>query len=149
MSVAVPVNQVGTNNTYNLRVDLSEAEGEVRAEYQEETTAALFGYIEEMARTDADLREDEAQLIRLRQCSTANSRQQQNAELVGRRIRNIGDEFMEQFLRDQRMKSIVDECIEDKDGNPSAQTTYDHFCEVVKLVFECDENGIGKGLNKY
>lgn len=144
MAVSISVNQVGTNNTLDIQLDLGDAADRVTRENQEYTTAALFGFMEERARIDMDLREDEAQHIRLRQVNSTNSDQQSNAELVGRRIREMGDEFMILFAKDQDITDMVKQDIEDSDGTASPQRVFLHFCEVVSDVFDCDENGVGK-----
>ncbi len=49
--------------------------------------------------------------LRLRQVSdsdTASGQKQKQAELVGKRIRAIGDEFMAQFLSEPGMKDLVE-----------------------------------------
>lgn len=141
MAVAITVNQVGTQNSVNLQLDLGDAAGKVSTENHVETTAALLGFMDESARTDEDLPEDQAQLIRLK---GNGGNQHKKAEMVGRRIQCIADEFIVQFRRDPQMNAIVDECTVDVDGNPSPQSASQHFFEVVKSVFECDENGVGE-----
>lgn len=141
MALAITVNQVGTQNSVNLQLDLGDAAGKVSTENHVETTAALLGFMDESARTDEDLPEDQAQLIRLK---GNGGNQHKKAEMVGRRIQCIADEFIVQFRRDPQMNAIVDECTVDVDGNPSPQSASQHFFEVVKRVFECDENGVGE-----
>lgn len=149
MAVSIAVNQIGTGTTFNIQLSVDEETERVSEEEQRDTMAALFGFIDEKARSDMDLREEEETSLRLRQVSdsdTASGQKQKQAELVGKRIRAIGDEFMAQFLSEPGMKDLVEASMEDTDGNPSPQSTYDHFCAVVKNVFECDVNGIAKKI---
>ena len=144
MSLAITVNQVGTQNRVSLQLNLGDTVGQVRDEEHEETTAAALGFMNESARLDEDLSEDQAQSIRLSGTSSEGGRKHKKAECVGKRIRTIADEFMEHFEEDPKFRNIVDECTVDAHGNPSTQSAFEHFCDVVKSVFECDENGIGE-----
>ena len=141
MALAITVNQVCTQNRVDLKLDLGDSAGQVNAENHVETTAALLGFMDESARTDEDLPEDQAQLIRLK---GNGGNRHKKAELVGKRIQCIADEFIVQFRKDPQMNAIVDECTVDTHGNPSPQSASQHFFEVVKSVFECDENGVGE-----
>ena len=42
-----------------------------------------------------------------------------------------------------QVDEVVQSCIEDAHGRPSTTVAYEHFRDVVKNVFECDENGVG------
>ena len=144
MSLAITVNQVGTQHRVNLQLNLGDTAGQVRDEEHEETTAAALGFMNESARLDEDLSEAQAQSIRLSGISSEGGHNHAKAECVGKRIRAIADEFMEHFEKDPKIRDMVDECTVDAHGNPSTQSAFQHFCEVVMGVFECDENGVGK-----
>ena len=60
MSLAITVNQVGTQHRVNLQLNLGDAAGQVRDEEHEETTAAALGFMNESARLDEDLSEAQA-----------------------------------------------------------------------------------------
>ena len=144
MSLAITVNQVGTQHRVNLQLNLGDAAGQVRDEEHEETTAAALGFMNESARLDEDLSEAQAQSIRLSGISSEGGHKHAKAECVGKRIRTIADEFMDDFEKDPKIRNIVDECTVDAHGNPSTQSAFEHFCEVVMGVFECDKNGVGE-----
>lgn len=152
MSVTLPLKQIGRQKAYELRLELYEAaEGVTRSE-QRNTTAALLGFLDERARTSAELSDEQVQSMRYRQkgvvldeaISVEEKDTLKNAELVGRRLRDLGDEYMELLTRDTDFASSTEFYVVGDKEKSAAQRAAEHFCEVVNLVFECNEHGVGK-----
>ena len=138
MSLAITVVQFRTQNSVNLQLDLGDAAGQVRDEEHGQTTAAALGFINETARLDEDLSEDQSQTIRLSRTSTDEGHDYTDAEDVGKRIVSITNEVMARYHMDPKIRGTAWKIA------GSAQNAFQHFCEVVKQVFECDEKGVGE-----
>lgn len=152
MSVSLPLKQIGRQRAYELRLELYEAAEGVSRSEQRSTTAALLGFLDERARTGAELSDEQVQSMRYRQkgeavdgaISVEEKETLKCAELVGRRLRDIGDEYMDLLARDTDFVSTVEYCVVGDREKSAAQRAADHFCEVVNLIFECNEHGVGK-----
>ena len=138
MSLAITVVQFGTQNNVNLQLDLGDTAGQVRDEEHRQTTAAALGFINETARLDEDLSEDQSQTIRLSRTSSDEGHEYTDAEDVGKRIVSITNELMARYHKDPKIRGTAWNIA------GSIQNAFQHFCEVVKQVFECDENGVGE-----
>ena len=144
MSVSIPLKKIDGRATYELRLDLREAEGSVSSLEQHSTAAALLGFFDEKARTDQDLSQELTQHLRYRRDDETGeergveaAERQENikyAELMGRRIRDIGDEFMVQIYRNPRLSALVDSMVDESAEKSAAQNAYEHFCEVANIL---------------
>ena len=144
MSVSIPLKKIDGRATYELRLDLGEAAGSVSSLEQHSTTAALLGFFDEKARTDQDLSEERTQHLRYRRddetggergVEAAERRENiRYAELMGRRLRDIGDEFMMQIYSDPRFSAMVDSMVDESEEKSAAQNAFEHFCEVANTV---------------
>jgi hypothetical protein len=148
--VSIPLKQVDGHATYQLRLDLGEAAQNVSNVEQHSTTAALLGYLDEKARADEDLSEEHMQNLRYRHDGVSSEARAEGtehcesvkcAELMGRRLRDIGDEYMWQIYRDPQLSSYVDSMVNESGEKSAAQNAFEHFCEVVNIVLQCDESG--------
>ena len=143
MSLAITVVQFGTQNRFKLQLDLEDTTGQVRDEEPEQTAAAALSFINETARLDEDLSEDQAQTIRLSSRSSDKDQECTDAENVGKRIVSFTDQLMERYHKDPKIRDTVWKIVS------SPQNAFNHFCEVVKHVFECDGNGVGECMAIY
>ena len=152
MWVSIPLKQVDGRGTYQLRLDLGEAAQQVSRVEQHGTVAAVLGYLDEKARADEDLSEEHMQNLRYRHDSESSEAQVEGtehresikrAELMGRRLRDIGDEFMWQIYRDPQLSSYVDSMVDETGEKSAAQNAFEHFCEVVGIILQCNESGGG------
>ena len=150
LSVSIPLKQIGRQDAYELQLELHEANEHVSHVEQRGTTAALLGFLDEKARLDRELSEERTQYMRYRQDTNekrAVSSEREairHAELFGRKIRDIGDEFMQDMLRDSHIVSFVQDMVEPSEKKSATETAFDHFCEVVNVLFECNDSGVGK-----
>lgn len=138
-TTALTLQEVVSGKTYDVAV----AETGVSREDEVTTAAALLGFIDEKVRNDTLLRDDQAEKLRLRLAGDTDASQAE-AERVGKRIRDIGDEFIEILRRDAEVEEIVNTIVTDTDGNETPEMAYNHFCLVVRGVFECGTDGLGK-----
>ena len=154
MWVSVPLKQVDGGGSYELRLELDEAGASVSSAQQLSTTAALLGYFDEMARTDQELSEERTQFLRYRrdESETGDVLEEEekeaqesarSAELMGRRVRDIGDEFMVQLYGNPRLSSMVDAMVTESRERSASKTAFEHFCEAVNILLGCDEFGAG------
>ena len=161
MLVSIPLTQVGGRETHELRLELGEEAGvNVSSVQQRSTAAALLGYFDEKARTDQELSEERTQHLRYRQqdveagsTSDAAAGEEKDtqtslksAELMGRRVRDIGDEFMAQIYQDPRLSSYVDSMVNRSEDKSATQSAFNHFCEVANILLQCNESGIGEDM---
>lgn len=152
MSVSFPLKQIGRQRPYELRLELYEAAEGVSSSEQRTTTAALLGFLDEKARTSVELSDEQVQSMRYSQrgvavdegISVEEKEKLKCAELVGRRLRGIGDEYMELLTREREFASSVEYYVMGSEEKTAAQRAAQHFCEVVNMVFECNEQGVGK-----
>ena len=156
--VSIPLEQIGSRDAFELQLDLHEAAEGVTIVQQRSTAAALLGYFDEKARSDRELSEERTQHMRYRQeesdGGTEGSQKEKEqketvkyAELMGRRIRDIGDEYMDQIYRDPTMGSYVESMVTPSEEKSAAQNTFEHFCEVANILLECNDYGAGTFLN--
>ena len=152
MWVSIPLKKVDGYGTYQLRLDLGDAAQQVSRVEQRSTVAAVLGYLDEKARADEDLSEEHMQSLRYRQDGESSEAQVEGtehcesikpAELMGRRLRDIGDEFMSQIYRDPQLSTYVDSMMNETGEKSAAQNAFEHFCEVVNILLNCDETGAG------
>ena len=153
VTVSIPLRRVGGRGAFELRLELGEAGANVSAVQQHSTAAALLGYMDEKARSDQELSQERSQHLRYRQdeapgdealAGEEDRESVRAAELMGRRVRDIGDEYMAQMYRDPRTSSFIENIVRvDGDSASSAQTAFTHFCEVVNVILQCDECGAG------
>ena len=151
--MSISVKQVDGPRSYELRLDLGEAGVNVSSMQQRSTAAALLGYFDEKARTDQELSDERTHHLRYRQDAQAGGETTEkggeqeasvsSAELMGRRIRDIGDEFMARIYTNPRLSSYVDRIVNEEEGQTDTQGPFEHFCEVVNIVLQCDETGEG------
>lgn len=147
--MSITLKQVDGQRSYELRLDLDEAGVNVSNVQQLSTAAALLGYFDEKARTDQDLSDERMRHLRYRRAGSdaaerrAEEASVSSAELMGRRIRDIGDEFMAQIYTNPRMTSYVDRIVDGEGEQSTAQSAFCHFCEVVNILLQCDESGTG------
>ena len=138
MATALTVQEVVSGNTYDVAV----AQTGVSREEEVTTAAAFLGFIDEKVRNDVLLTDDQSEKLRLRLSGHTNANQAE-AEQVGKRIRDIGDEFIKILRKDAEVEGIVNSIVADTDGNETPETAYDHFRMVVRGVFECTADGRG------
>ena len=150
VTVSIPLRQAGGRGTLELRLELGEDGASVSAVQQRSTAAALLGFMDEKARSDQELSEESSQHLRYRQdeaSGLAGEEERESvraAEMMGRRMRDVGDEFMAQMYRDSRTSSFIDDIVRVEANNASAvRTAFTHFCEVVNIILQCDESGAG------
>lgn len=151
--VSIPLRQVGGGGSYELRLELGEAGVNVSSVQQVSTTAALLGYFDEKARTDQELSEERTQYLRYRRDDSeashvlveekADRESVKSAELMGRRVRDIGDEFMEQMYSNPRMSAMVDAIVTESRDKSASQNAFEHFCQAVNVILGCNESGEG------
>ncbi|CAI8008396.1 hypothetical protein GBAR_LOCUS5753 [Geodia barretti] len=148
VTVSIPLRQAGGRGTLELRLELGEDGASVSAVQQRSTAAALLGFMDEKARSDQELSEESSQHLRYRQdeaSGLAGEEERESvraAEMMGRRMRDVGDEFMAQMYRDSRTSSFIDDIVRVEANNASAvRTAFTHFCEVVNIILQCDESG--------
>ena len=157
VTASIPLRQVGGRGALELRLELGEDGASVSAVQQRSTAAALLGFMDEKARCDQELSEETSQHLRYRQdeASPGLEREEEResvraAEMMGRRVRDIGDEFMVQMYRDPRTSSFIDDIVTAEARNVSAvQSAFSHFCEVVNIILQCDELGAGIMFSRY
>lgn len=152
MSVYISLKQVDGRGIHELQLELSEAAESVSSLEQRSTAAALLGYFDEKARTDQDLGEERTRHLRYRQrdeTSEAGEEESErkesvtNAELMGRRVRDIGDEYMDQIYRNPQLGSYVDSMVNETAEKTAAQNAFEHFCEVASILLDCNDYGAG------
>ena len=152
MSLTVPLKPVGRQGSYEIRLELQEAASGVSRTERRSTTAALLGFLDEKARSDSELSEEHAQSMRYRQAdvgetttSVAEEESLRFAELIGRRVRDIGDEYLDQLTSDPHFVSSVHYLVEGEVTNQSERAS-EQFCEMVTSLFEVNEDGVGKDV---
>ena len=150
MTVSIPLSRVGGRRALELRLELGEAGASVSAVQQRSTAAALLGFMDEKARSDQELSEENSQHLRYRQDEASGVERDEErenvraAEMMGRRVRDIGDEFMVQIYGNPRTSSFIDDIVRaDSDNVSAVQRAFSHFCEVVNIILQCDEAGAG------
>ena len=152
--VSIPLEQIGSRDAFELQLDLHEAAEGVTIVQQRSTAAAFLGYFDEKARSDRELSEERTQHMCYRQeesdGGTEGSQEEKEqketvkyAEIMGRRIRDIGDEYMDQIYRDPTMGSYVESMVTPSEEKSAAQNTFEHFCEVSNILLECNDYGAG------
>lgn len=141
MATALTVQEVVSGKKYDVRI----ADIGVSHENEVTTAAAFLGFIDEKVRNDSVLRDDQAEKLRLRLAGdTRVSCHIDEAVLVGKRIRDIGDEFLEILRKDAEVESIINSSVTDMNGNETPEAAYLHFSQVVRGVFGCAADGVGK-----
>ena len=63
MSLSVEVKHVRSHSAFNLDLDLGEEGASLSEEQRQDTSAALFGYLKEKARSDRDLSVADAETL--------------------------------------------------------------------------------------
>ena len=141
MATALTVQEVVSGKKYDVQI----AETGVSHENEVTTAAAFLGFIDEKVRNDSVLRDDQAEKLRLRLAGDAGSSSRiDEAMSVGKRIRDIGDEFIEILRKDAEVEGIINSCVTDTNGNETPEAAYVHFAQVVRGVFVCGADGVGE-----
>lgn len=174
IGLTIPLRRVGTRGVIELRLELGEEADDVTPLQQHSTAAALFGFMDEKARSDLELSQERSQHLRYTQeeCSSSSTssaisasggEQEEEerecvraAELMGRRVRDIGDEFMEQIYTNPRTSAMIDNIVrqdsrdwggagsQSQSGTSSSNSAFNHFCEVVNIILGRDDVGNGE-----
>ena len=152
MTVCIPLKRLGGRGTTELRLDLGEAGTGVSPVQRHGTAAALLGYMDERARGDLDLSQETAGHLRYRRDEASGGAELEReeerdsvraAELMGRRVKDIGDEMMEEMYRNPRTSSLIDAMVGREETGSGTQSVFSHFCEAVNIILQCDETGTG------
>ena len=63
------------------------------------------------------------------------------------RIVNWAEETDQRLSEDKHVRGLVDSCVSDTDSGRASQKTFQIFQEIVRIVLECDENGLREFLH--
>ncbi len=63
------------------------------------------------------------------------------------RIVNWAEEIDQRLSGDELVRGLVDSCVSETDSGRASHQTFQIFQKIVRIVLECDQNGLGEFLH--